>query len=554
MKKIFISLLTFCVLNVSALETNKFINTKVSSVILYLNGAELTQKTDVTLNKGNNSIKLTGIAKTIDSKSIRITSENGVKITSISYEKNYLSEEINNKEVKSLQDSIKANTALITDLNNEISSLEEEKELLLKNKSIGGQNTGVSALELQKMADFFRIRLKDINTLKTKFGSKVTALEEKITKLNKQLNELNNNENQPEYYVLVTLNSATQTTATLTLKYLVSDTGWIPYYDLRTQDVNSPISIEYKANIYNNSGIDWNNINLTLSTANPQLSSQKPSLNPWYLNYLTNIYDYGRSNSISNIMPGVAVKSAQGLLDEVVTVGYSVEKKSKDEYQFTNVSESALSVEFEIKDKYSLPADNKIYSADIQTSELSAKYTYFAVPKLDKDAFLVASVTGWESLNLLDGEANIYYGNSYVGKSVISTRFAKDTLMLSLGRDKKVAITRIKKEDFSSKKFLGSDIKQMFTYEISVRNNNKTAIDIEIQDQIPISQNSEIKVNAVETSGVKADDDTGLLKYNFTLKPLENKIIKISYSVQYPKDKNIQFNPTMPTSTNARFR
>lgn len=552
MKKTIIFVLTLLVMNVFSQEKSKFIHTKVTSAILYLDGAELTNKADVNLNKGNNSIKLTGIAKTIDAKSIRVTAENGVKITSISYEKNYLTSEINNKEIKSLQDSIKANTALITDFSNEISSLEEEKKLLLKNNSIGGQNTGVTTLELQKMADFFRIRLKDIHTQKTKFGNKITSLEEKNTKLNNQLNELSNSDNQPEYYVLVTLNSATQTAGTLTLKYLVSDTGWIPYYDLRTQDINSPISIEYKANIYNNSGIDWNNINLTLSTSNPQLTSQKPSLNPWYLNYVNNVYNYGYSNSISNNVPGLAVKSDQAL-DEVVVTGYGVAKK-KEDIQYTNVSESALSVEFEIKDKYTLPSDNKIYSADIQTSELPAKYTYFAVPKLDKDAFLVASITGWESLNLLDGEANIYYGNSYVGKSVISTRFAKDTLMLSLGRDKKVAITRIKKEDFSSKKFLGSDIKQTFTYEISVRNNNKTAIDIEIQDQIPISQNSEIKVNAIETSGAKAEENTGLLKYNFKLNPLENKIIKISYSVQYPKDKNIQFNPVMPTLTNARFR
>ena len=552
MKKLFISLLTFCLLNVSAQENGKFIHSKVTSAILYLNGAELTNKADVNLNKGNNSIKLTGIAKTIDAKSIRVTAENGVKITSISYEKNYLSEEINNKEIKSLQDSIKANTALITDFNNEISSLEEEKKLLLKNNSIGGQNTGVTTLELQKMADFFRLRLKDINTLKTKFGNKVSTLEEKNIKLINQLNELSNNDNQPEYFVLVTLISTTQSTATLTLKYLTTDTGWIPYYDLRTQDVNSPITIEYKANIYNNSGIDWSNINLTLSTANPQLTSQKPSLSPWYLNYVNNINVYSRINSISNLMPGIVIKSEQAL-EDVVVRGYGTAKK-KEDIQYTNVSESALSVEFEIKEKYTLPSDNKIYSADIQTSELPAKYTYFAVPKIEKDAFLVARVTGWESLNLLDGEANIYYGNSYVGKSFISTQFAKDTLLLSLGRDKKVAITRIKKEDFSSKKFLGSDIKQMFTYEISVRNTNKTAIDIEIQDQIPVSQNSEIKVNAFETFGVKAEENTGLLKYNFKLNPLENKIIKISYSVQYPKDNDIQFNPTMPTITNSRFK
>jgi uncharacterized protein (TIGR02231 family) len=280
-------------------------------------------------------------------------------------------------------------------------------------------------------------------------------------------------------------------------------------------------------------------VKLTLSTADPNQSAQRPTLTPWTLNYNSDDYTFSSNRDLNEgYLNTRAVDEEKDVSADTVRVDKGG-KKSQWSQKYTTVEVSELSVDFEIKTPYTIPADNKVYFVDIQTQELPASYRYIAIPKIDKDAFLVASVTGWESLNLIEGPANIFYGGTYIGQSYIDTRFATDSLEISLGRDKKVAVTRVKKQDKNSKNFTGSDRKEIFTYEITIRNNNKTPIDIEMQDQVPIAQESDIKVNVIETTKVTPDPLSGKLVYSLKLAPSESKVITLSFSVQYPKSKHV---------------
>jgi uncharacterized protein (TIGR02231 family) len=199
-----------------------------------------------------------------------------------------------------------------------------------------------------------------------------------------------------------------------------------------------------------------------------------------------------------------------------------------------------LSSEFEIKDPYTIPSDNKPYLVDVVKYQLPATYKHFAVPKLDKDVFLLAQITGWEDLNLVQGPANIYFNGSYVGESVIQTNNVKDTLDISLGRDRKVVFTRVKQKDYKSTQFMGSKRKETLAYQMVVKNNRKAPINIEILDQLPISQNSEIEVETIETSNATSNTNTGECKWKFVIQPDKSEIIKLIFAIKYPKNTTVQ--------------
>jgi uncharacterized protein (TIGR02231 family) len=176
---------------------------------------------------------------------------------------------------------------------------------------------------------------------------------------------------------------------------------------------------------------------------------------------------------------------------------------------------------------------------DIRNYELKADYNYSTAPKLDHDAFLLAKATGWEELSLLPGEANIFFEGTFTGKSFIDPNNIKDTLSLSLGRDKRIVVKREKQKEFSSRKFIGTNQKESYAWEISIRNTKAEAIKISLEDQIPVSQNSQIEVTTIDITGAKYNKNTGKLSWDLNLKANETKKIVFKYEVKYPKDKQV---------------
>jgi TonB-dependent SusC/RagA subfamily outer membrane receptor len=215
-------------------------------------------------------------------------------------------------------------------------------------------------------------------------------------------------------------------------------------------------------------------------------------------------------------------------------------KDGLDDY--ISIADRELNVTFTIDLPYDVPTNGKAQTATLKEYDVPAIYKYYAVPKLDKDAFLLAEVADWEGLNLLPGEANIIFEGTYIGKSFIDPSSTMDTINLTMGRDKRVVVKREKLKDFSSIKFLGTNKKQIFTYEITVKNNKKDAVNMLLKDQYPVSQNKEVEVELLESNDAAVNDETGVLTWKLKLAPGEVKKVRISYSVKYPKDKTLNLN------------
>ena len=268
--------------------------------------------------------------------------------------------------------------------------------------------------------------------------------------------------------------------------------------------------------------------------------------------------------AISGNVMNVALSENEMALEEVVVVGYGSQKKSflstalqgrlsgvsaeKSDMKIRGTSslpiptaqvENQTAVNFEIKIPYTIKSDNKNYTVDIEFYELPALYQYFCVPKIDKDAFLIAKILDWEKYSLLEGEANVFFEETYIGKTLLDVRYASDTLEISLGRDKKVSVNREKIKDFSTRQFIGSKKEETRTWKTTVKNNKNQEINMIVLDQVPVSTAEDIEVQVQNNSGAKHDPETGEIKWEFTLKPADRKELDLKYLVKYPKIKTL---------------
>jgi uncharacterized protein (TIGR02231 family) len=207
--------------------------------------------------------------------------------------------------------------------------------------------------------------------------------------------------------------------------------------------------------------------------------------------------------------------------------------------QYTTLNEGQLNTNFEIDLPYDIESDGQLHSVTIKDQEIQCTLKNYAVPRVDKDAYLLAEVADWQNLDLLPGDANIIMDDTYIGKSVIDPNSTADTLNLSLGRDKRIAVKRSLVKELSSLKTSGGTSKQQFTYEILVKNNKLTDVNLLVKDQYPLSTIKEVEVKLEDGSDAMVNTETGVLSWKVDLKPGESRKLRFSYSVKYPKDKKI---------------
>jgi uncharacterized protein (TIGR02231 family) len=536
MKKYIIILLTVILITQSAFAAEETVITPaLSNVKVFLRGAELNYVIRTKVEKGINDFVLTDLASNIDRNSINVSGKGDAIIMSVVQRFDYLSTKVKTKEIKLLEDSLETQNRLLASNTNESDVLKAETDLILSNKNIGNEKIGVSVSELQKMAEYYRKRLTEIKNRSYDLSISALKIKKNIEHLQQQLNEMNNRQNKPVNEIVVTLSSKSNSTVELSLSYVIYDAGWSPLYDLRVENTSSPVAMNYKANVWQNSGMDWNNVLIILSTRNPVTNNNKPELNPWFIDFARP--DLRKVAITAQAQGQLTATNEQLSSNKIVNASPSGHFQSMSDY--TYVYQNQLSVEFTPQIKYSIPSDSKPHSIALQDFTIPAVYEYYCAPKLDNNAFLIARLTKWADYNLLPGPANIYFENSFVGNSSINPSTTNDTLSISLGRDQSINVTREVIKDYSEDKFLSSNIERTFAYEIKIKNNKKSSEKITVEDQIPLSKNEDIVVKLIESSGAQVNSETGKLKWIVDVEGGKSITKKLVYSVKYPGSKQI---------------
>jgi hypothetical protein len=609
-------------------KDNQPVSSKIEKVTVFMQGAQVERTAQQSLRVGKYNVVFDGISPKIDKQSIQLKADGKLTVLSVTHQVNFLKEQQVQDEIKQLEGQKEQWLDKMTMEKNMRNVYSQEEKMILANQSIKGDAT-LKAAELKEAADFQRLRLTEIYQKLQENDRNLKKMELELQKINKQLNELNQKKDLSTSEVIVAVDVKEVTNANLRLTYLVKQSYWFPTYDIRVHDITKPINLQMKANINQQSGEDWKDVKLFLSTGNPNENGTKPTLVPWYLRYYypsvakpvairgngdmtgsvaaigpnsvsgtvrddrgqplagTSVVVKGTSIGVTtdangnftlqmpanatalvisyvgysvqeiSASPGsyanIALKQTSGSLDEVVVVGYGSTKEQDEFYdsktykkrrEETSVNTTTVyqptTTIFEIENPYSVPNDGKLYTVDINNFELNALYEYYSVPKLDANAFLTAKVLDWQELNLLPGEANLFFEGTFLGNSLLDVTNAGDTLNLSLGKDKGVIVKRTLMKEYSSKKFLGSNKTDSRQYEILVRNNKQQPIKIVIEDQFPVSTNKDIEVDKLSYENAKLDDDTKKITWSISVDSKKENKLQMGYAVKYPKDKIMQ--------------
>lgn len=626
----------------------------LKKVTVFFLGAQVEHQANTQLKKGKQEVIFTKLTDFLDPNTVQVKANGDLTILSVRTRKNFEDIRISNDKMDALNAQRLVLAKKEIALRDEYEILELDKELLMRNRDLKGQDKGISMIELKEAYAFMHQKMNEITV-------RESAIYDELEKLTKEMNKLEqeilSQRSKPVINyteIVVEIDVEKETDASFFFNYISPKASWKPYYDMRSDGIGKPIKLEAKALVSQNTGIEWKNVDMVLSTNDPYENSKEPIIAPWYINYnnypqqkyqtqrnlptvdysgekiqgevidantgepmpftkisfpsnpsigvitdvdgkfsvtvprnerqiiasfvgyqsstlsinapylkfflvaneveleevvvLQDKGSYGQTVTRQDISR-LPVRSADGYVssgrkrnykakNKAYASAYDDESKSEDkkaQYAQSNVVKKDLRMEYQIQSKMSIPTDGMDHRVQIANFDLDASYEYHTAPKIDPAVFLAAQVTGWEKLNLLSGESNIYFDGTYIGKSYIDVNSTKDTLSFSFGKDSKVIVERTKVKDKSSNKVLGSRQKYEVTWEIRMRNNGGAAIPIIVKDQFPISTNNEIKVKNGEIGTAQLTEKTGILVWKLNLPLGGSQNLQFGYTVDYQK-------------------
>lgn len=533
----------------------------IPNVTVYFGyGAELTHQSKVKVDANTKTIVISQLSTRIDINSLQISVPEDVALMSHKFKLFYpvAPVVVKSKEIIKLEDSINIVQKEIGRINNLIAidkEILDKTGLLIETTIKSNGNKEITSTELLKLLDYYNVKIEKSKTSIYNHNQSIALQNEKIIDYRKKITDLTVKppvREKPYGQIILQVMCKRSGEIPVELSYYTANAGWTAIYDIRVNSKTNKVKMVYKASLTQTTGIDWKNTKLTLSTGTPNFGVNAPVLTPWYLQlYVPGLYTdlqkrAAQGNATRNMIQ--SYNDDKSLSEIIVTDGFGQirQEKLKDEtidpstlQQYTTLNEGQLNTNFEIDLPYDIESDGQLHSVTIKDQEIACTLKNYAVPRVDKEAYLLAEVADWQNLDLLPGDANIIMDDTYVGKSVIDPNTTADTLNLSLGRDKRIAVKRSLVKEQSSIKTSGKESKQVFTYEIIVKNNKLTEVNLLLKDQFPLSTIKEVEIKLDDEGGAMVNTETGVLTWKLDLKPGESKKVRFSYTVRYPKDKKI---------------
>lgn len=535
----------------------ELVKSSLNEVTVYSQGAQLHHKASYTIKAGITEISIEGISAYIDPKSLQVKATGNVVIIDSKYTLFYPQPEVKTnegipakivKEMAQLTDSLELLGFDLKEIQDEIAIYKAAQNIISMNGAVRGSGKVNDSINLLKQTvEYYTNKMNEINKKLLALEKKKKEKEKVQQRIQIRCDNLQNYQNQtydtkkyaPIPRVVITLSASEAAAGKISFSYLVSQAGWVPLYDIRSDSQTGKISLTYKAQVFQNSGIDWDNVKLNISTNNPYANKTKPELNPWYIDY----YAYRQRQELEEI----SIRGARNIPQAAFNQGFLLDEKNKNledkaalgADQFTTVVHQLIAAEFKIDLPYSIKSNNEKNLVLIKNSDLNTTFKYYSVPKVDPGVYLVAQMTKLDELQLVPASANIFFDGSYIGETYLDPTSMDDTLNLSLGKDPNIVVKRTLLKQKSKDKVVQDKRERTFSYQIEVQNNKSSAIQLIIQDQVPMTTNNDITIELLEKDFARELPGNGILEWEYKLKPGENKKLEFSYKVKHPKDQQI---------------
>lgn len=312
MKALFLFLLTYCTIwatdDLKTKATNK-------EVTVYLNGAQVTAEAILSVPKGTSTVRITDVSPFINQNSIQISGLKEVSILSIGYETSFLPKKTVSEKITDLESKIAAKNREIALLTNTIKGLQEEESLLSTNKLLSSDQQAVALEKVTAFSKYYRERIPVIKMEIYDSEIKINNLRTDVNLLREELRKNFDGSKVEKGEIVLKLDAAIAYNLNLTIKYNVSNAGWFPTYEIKAQNTKESLNFIYKAHVYQQTGDNWNDVKLTLSTGDPTFANDRQELEPYYLNFNMPIV----ANTVSkrnNYSYNPSVKTVSGVVTE----------------------------------------------------------------------------------------------------------------------------------------------------------------------------------------------------------------------------------------------
>jgi len=527
----------------------KILEFKITAVTVFTDRAQITRVAKINLSKGENKVAFDKLPKQIEEKSVQVTGRGNAILNDITFKKVFYSDYPEEK-VKIIYDKIielqKEDKKLLDD----ISIAENEGEFIeniaskLTSENEGGKSAPILDPEKWiKMVDFYRIKNEKLKKELREINNKRTDLQNKIANLQIEFKQYGANRDKTKNQVQISLENEEDAEITLELTYIVYQASWYPFYDLRASTSNKKMNISYNAMITQATGEDWNEVDIKISTAQVQISGKQPELSAWYLDIYkppTERPMGGMEEMMKSRSPKKKSKRSMAKMDMSLNAMNIPEPEIQ--VKQAKVETGATSVLFDIQGTNTIKSDNNKHKVSITIKELPADFTYGTLPKKSQFAYLKTKSTNNTEFPFLAGETNIFLDGSFVANSRLNLVAPNEKFTTSLGVDEAIKVEYKLINKFEKDKGVFSKKANIvFEYQTVITNNKKSKEKIIIYDQLPVSQNDDIKVELLKPKYKEDNDNLKINKEKFIewyyeLEPAEKVEIDFSYSVESPQD------------------
>lgn len=521
-------ILMFLLFSFAMLSQEQTVNSKVNEVIVYRNMAKETRKVSVKIPSGFSEIKLTGISIHMIDASLQVAVKGKSRLLSAMVRSSYFTKSdpgANDSKIKTLNDSLSAIDKQLRWIGEERSVLNGEQVLISDLLKTAGSKEEYRPADLNALVDMYSQRISAVRKKLFELSNKEEGLNRRKNNFYLQIQDLGEISSTPIKEIVLSFSSDTESEIDLRCAYLVGSAGWQPAYDLYVENTTRPVDLTYKAKIAQSTGNDWKDVKLAVSTISPRFDNNRPLLAPHYIDYVTYGFRPASDQMITNSMQAI-------VLDK------NLEAPKLPE-QFVPDNESDIVLDFEVQQRMTIPSNGREYVCELTKYNIPATYKYHSVPKIDPSAFLLARITDYGKYNLLTGNANVFYGENYVGQIQLNPNITSDTMLVSLGRDERIMVKRTRSMNRTSKKVLTGVQRDLYEWEITVRNNKSIPIEIEILDQIPLTRRKEIEVKLIEKGKAEYVEKVGRMLWNLNIPAGKSETVYLKYSVDYPEGKQV---------------
>lgn len=526
------------------LFAQKEFTAKIDQATVYLKGAALTHTAAASLKSGTYDILINGLSPDISVSSLKV-SANGVLISASEFSNDFVTPKEESARIKKLQDSLELYKRQLDEADNEL----EVHSHLLQMLTDGTLNNmrqkegTVSVADINANMELYKSKAGALQHSIDQDNQKINTLKKTISRLQKQLDQ--DNIDQQRTGVLRLSVSVPQTVnTTFTITYFTQMAGWVPCYDINIASMDKPVKMKSRAQVAQYTGLDWKNVKITLSNATPNSTKEAPVFNSWFISFYTprqlhKGYDDVRSNTVSYSTQKLSTMEGVKATDGATASAKGNQPLMMDD--FVEVDMQEVAVNYNIAVPYDIPGNGKEQLIDLKSYDIKADYKYYSIPKLSDETYLIATLSDYEQYNLLPGYATVTFDNTFVGRTFLRPNVTEENISLTLTTDPRISVKREKQNDYCSTKHVGSTTTVTQSYRITVKNNQTKAVKLTLKEQYPLSSNKdiEVKLEEVKPAATYNKTETGVLTWDVELKAGETQTFVVTYSVKYPKDRNI---------------